>query len=268
MKRKIHELGDEKNPYERVQNLKRYRLSKEREKPKIEVVYSEKDLLIINKPHDLHIDGDKAEYSVKSLVREQFPSFYVKTKLKTTHNQPNPNKKLRFCHQLDYATSGILCLAFTRQSCSKVGMCFINRTSKKEYLAIVFGHVEKDEEIIKSNIDKDPEDPNHFMMRNFDLDSGIGRYSETKVEVIQRGVLKSDESVKVSKVILRPKTGRRHQLRLHMSKIGHCILGDCTYAKDSKTIRMCLHAHRLFLPCIGEKGTWLEAPDPFLDFIE
>eukprot|EP00745_Piridium_sociabile_P004204 TRINITY_DN124972_c0_g1_i1.p1 TRINITY_DN124972_c0_g1~~TRINITY_DN124972_c0_g1_i1.p1 ORF type:complete len:103 (-),score=4.38 TRINITY_DN124972_c0_g1_i1:3-311(-) len=54
--------------------------------------------------------------------------------------------------------------------------------------------------------------------------------------------------VDVSKVLLEPLTGRRHQLRLHCLHLGHPIVGDATYAGDNETFRMCLHAAELMLP--------------------
>jgi 23S rRNA-/tRNA-specific pseudouridylate synthase len=90
--------------------------------------------------------------------------------------------------------------------------------------------------------------------------------SLTKFEILERTVY---EGQPVTKVQLSPKTGRRHQLRVHTALIGHAILGDATYNpttvdKDDAAPRMCLHAHSLAMPILGEPKDWkVSAPDPF-----
>ena len=69
--------------------------------------------------------------------------------------------------------------------------------------------------------------------------------ASTEVEVLARGTYRGEPA---TKLLLRPKTGRRHQLRLHCVALGHPIVGDATYGGDTESPRMMLHAHTLALP--------------------
>ena len=95
--------------------------------------------------------------------------------------------------------------------------------------------------------------------------------SLTRCQVVATGTLKGEP---VTKVQLIPKTGRRHQLRVHTALMGHYILGDVTYSslddgdtnkdRSESYPRMCLHAYSLQLPILGEPEDWsVTAPDPF-----
>lgn len=87
----------------------------------------------------------------------------------------------------------------------------------------------------------------------------------TRCEVLWTGHI---NGFPVSKVKLQPKTGRRHQLRVHMVACGHPIVGDATYeypspGREELCNRMCLHAHKLSLPLLNSKVMEFIAPDPF-----
>ena len=100
------------------------------ENPVWAVLVEHEDFLIINKPQDVRIDGDHP-ITVQKYVAEQHPRYSVN------------GKHLRFIHQLDFATSGILCLGFTRRMTGTFAKCFEDRTTEKLYLAIVYGWPEK-----------------------------------------------------------------------------------------------------------------------------
>lgn len=91
------------------------------------------------------------------------------------------------------------------------------------------------------------------------------RPSLTRCVVLLNGTW---DNMKATKVLLQPRTGRRHQLRVHMAIAGHPILGDATYADTSEFHRMCLHAHKLTIPLTEGKPKCFIAPDPFVGIIE
>jgi 23S rRNA-/tRNA-specific pseudouridylate synthase len=94
--------------------------------------------------------------------------------------------------------------------------------------------------------------------------------SLTRCVVLKRGFW---NGLPVTKMLLQPRTGRRHQLRLHTAILGHAILGDCTYELGDNTMerktcnRMCLHAHKLSIPLGYKKIKVFTAPDPFVGVI-
>lgn len=189
---------------------------------------------------DVRIDGD-FDITISKMIQKQFPEYFK-------------IGKLRFPHQLDFATSGILCVAFDKKAAASISKCFAERTAKKDYLALVFGHIPVDKFTIDEPVGEDKTDERGFRMC---IDKVNGRKSITHGEVLIRG--KYNDQL-VTKVLLKPTTGRRHQLRVHMKHFGYPIVGDYTYAKDDKNPRMMLHAWKLNLPIFDKT---LETKDPF-----
>eukprot|EP01006_Ploeotia_vitrea_P032009 TRINITY_DN64291_c0_g1_i3.p1 TRINITY_DN64291_c0_g1~~TRINITY_DN64291_c0_g1_i3.p1 ORF type:complete len:244 (-),score=15.21 TRINITY_DN64291_c0_g1_i3:37-768(-) len=196
------------------------------------VIFQTPELLIINKPNDVYIDGehDNVSLTVQTYVAQEHP--------KKLEN----GGKLRFIHQLDFATSGVLCLGFTRKATGRIGKCFEQRTTTKWYSALVYGHPAQDTAELTWDIAEDPSDERGFRMC-IGTDEIKGRNALTKVTVVTRGYYRGSAA---SHVVLQPKTGRRHQLRVHLKEWGHSIVGDYTYSKDDPNIpRMFLHAWKL-----------------------
>ncbi len=86
------------------------------------------DYLVINKPHDVRMDGD-FNVTVEKMLKKWVPNI-IKV-----------NETMKWVHQLDYATSGVLCIALNRESASLASVCFSNRETNKQYLAILQGHI-------------------------------------------------------------------------------------------------------------------------------
>ena len=130
-------------------------------------------------------------------------------------------------------------------------------------MAICFGHIKEKKFKINQPVAKDKSCERGFRMCIGDKDN-VGKESLTEGEVLEIGYI---EDVKVSKVLLKPFTGRRHQLRVHMKHYGHPIFGDYTYADDKTSPRMFLHAYELNLPIKGEDKLILKTKDPFTGLI-
>ncbi|KAK3263370.1 hypothetical protein CYMTET_27820, partial [Cymbomonas tetramitiformis] len=155
--------------------------------------------------------------------------------------------KIRFCHQLDFATSGLLLAAKSQKAAGAVGKLFKTREISKQYMAIVYGHPKEDKWTIEAPIGKDENDPKGFKMCVLEG----AKDSITDFEVLQRGyytVPGKAFGAEVSKVLVKPRTGRRHQIRVHLQQSGHPIVGDAAYADDSDAFRMFLLAHKLYVP--------------------
>nr|CAD7447549.1 unnamed protein product [Timema bartmani] len=163
----------------------------------------------------------------------------------------NPGLKhdFYFVHRLDYATSGVICLALNKKACSEATLCFHQRKTKKYYLAVLRGHVSKELIYINEAIGEDSQEEHgsHRMCTPSDLNCTSPRPAQTRMLILQRGLF---DNYPATKVILRPITGRRHQLRVHCAHIGHTIVGDYTYSnrKDVLPYRTFLHSYRLVLP--------------------
>lgn len=158
-------------------------------------------------------------------------------------------------HRLDRATSGVMILAKNPESKSWLMKQFSDRNVHKKYLAIIEGKPDMDRFKIDMPIGRNPKKLTTFYVTD------SGREAQTEVEVLST-------NGKESLVLLTPKTGRTHQLRVHMWANGWPILGDPFYNEDFKDGQN-LMLHALSLTIQNSKKEWQDfmAPPPahFLD---
>jgi 23S rRNA pseudouridine1911/1915/1917 synthase len=143
-------------------------------------------------------------------------------------------------HRLDLETSGVMVIALDEAAHGALSDAFRERKVEKEYHALVFGEPEYDEDRIDVPLGRDLTDPTRMAVR---FDSG--REAQTEVSVLERlGI--------AAHILCRPRTGRTHQIRVHLKSRGHPLLGDATYARRRTppvTVpRLMLHASRLVFP--------------------
>lgn len=156
-------------------------------------------------------------------------------------------------HRLDRDTSGVVILAKNPEVQSFLRKQFQDRKAHKTYYAVVAGHPKLDEANIDLPIARDLKHKTQFRV------DAQGRPSETYYKVI-------DSSEKYSLVELKPKTGRTHQLRVHLKYLGTPIIGDRVYTEDGeKYPRLFLHAYSLEITLPGgERKTFVaEMPEEF-----
>ncbi len=175
-------------------------------------------------------------------------------------------------HRLDKNTTGIMLVAKTDEAHWRLALQFERRSLQKEYWAIVEGRLQLDSDIINASIARHPRIKDKYVVSGLRTESGIGQEAITRYEVCER-------FAGFTFVRLFPKTGRTHQLRVHMSHLGHPMLGDAMYGghlvshsqltgrpEDTSTpviARQALHARRItFLHPIREQEMTLEAPLP------
>jgi 23S rRNA pseudouridine1911/1915/1917 synthase len=141
-------------------------------------------------------------------------------------------------HRLDKDTSGLVIVAKTESAHKNLASQFKNRKIRKEYLAVVKGNVKKDKGLIHASIGR-----HKVHRKKMDTRASDGREASTKYQVIYR--CKDWSYLKIW-----PKTGRTHQIRVHLASIHHPIIGDQLYGGKSANLsipRHALHAHRLEL---------------------
>lgn len=230
-----------------------------------QVIFENDDVLVVNKPAGLivHSDGRTEEPSLAEWVLAQYPST---KEVGEPWTSPQGETILRpgIVHRLDRATSGLLVLAKTQEAYLFLKGQFQERTVKKEYRAFVYGHPKKDQGLIEAEIVRIRSTPPRW---------GVARASEMKKhraavtswEVLKRA---SDEvsGEKFSLLALWPKTGRTHQIRVHLKHLHHPVLCDPLYAKGKECIldfeRTALHAFRLTITLPGGEEKTFEAPFP------
>jgi 23S rRNA pseudouridine1911/1915/1917 synthase len=230
-----------------------------------EILYEDDDVLVINKPAGLivHSDGRTEESSVAEWVLAKYPSMKdVGEPWTSPQGQVVPRPGIM--HRLDRGTSGVMILAKTQEAYAFLKAQFHERLAEKTYRALVYGHPARERGVIEAEI---------VRIRSIPPRWGVARAGESKREraaitewrVLARGT-DPETGEKVSELEARPKTGRTHQIRVHLKYLNHPVLCDPLYAKGRPCLlgfsRPALHALSLSvtLPS-GERRTF-EAPLP------
>ncbi len=207
------------------------------------VIYEDDDAIVIDKPNGIltHAKGVVSdEFSVAEFVKPN-------TTYKSDTNRPG------IIHRLDRDTSGIIICAKNDEAAKMLQRQFSDRKVKKQYIAIVEGILKEKAAMIDLPIARNPKAPSTFRV------DANGKPAQTKYEVLAA----NDE---YSLVLLQPHTGRTHQLRVHMTHLGHPIVGDRVYGKEGK--RLMLHAQSLeiTLPNKDRRVFTSKIPKDFLDY--
>ena len=166
----------------------------------------------------------------------------------------------RIVHRLDRDTSGVIALALDAETHRTLSMAFEARGVEKSYEALVAGNLARDCGVIDLPLRKEALGSAKQIVHPTE-----GKPSVTEYEVLERSA--DPDGVSWTRVRLLPRTGRSHQLRVHMLALGHPILGDELYAEGaarSARTRLCLHARMLAFrhPRTGEAVAF-SAPCPF-----
>ncbi len=204
----------------------------------IEMIFEDKDILVINKPDALlsvPLDKEKTE-NVLSILRTFFGT-----------------KNIFVVHRIDKGTSGVMMFAKNQQTIDSLNSMFKKHELKREYFAVVAGNVKENQGVWKSYLTENKE----YNVRSVENEID-GKIAITHFSVIRR-------SKNFTYLKLNLETGRKHQIRVHCKDAGHPILGDKRYypSSNSPISRMCLHSYLLeFLHPITGKKMSFSAPIP------
>ena len=223
----------------------------EAEDIKLDIVYQDGDIAIINKYSGMVVHPAHGHYS-GTLVNAIL--FQIKD-LSGINGEMRPG----IVHRLDKDTSGLIIVAKNDKAHTKLTEMFKNKEIKKTYLAIVKGKVSKETGRIETNIGRDEKDRKKMSVSR---DEKKGKLAITTYKVI-------DSNERYSLLDVNIETGRTHQIRVHMKHTGYPILGDIVYGRpDNKIMRQMLHAYKLeFKHPITSEEMVLEAQLP-KDFVE
>ena len=151
-------------------------------------------------------------------------------------------------HRLDRATSGVMITAKTPEALKWLQKQFAQRKAKKTYYAVVAGQMPHEHAVIDMPIDRNPNHPQTFRAH------ANGKAALTEYWVKEQGK-------KFALLELRPQTGRTHQLRVHLSSIGHPIVGDTLYG-GGPAGRLYLHAESLEITLPNHERRTFSTPMP------
>ncbi|MDA9819667.1 RluA family pseudouridine synthase [Salibacteraceae bacterium] len=179
-----------------------------------EVIYEDQDLALVNKPAGIEVSGNKFR-----TLENAFPGGFEKS---TT---PDALPRPQAVHRLDYPTSGILLVGKTRSAIASLNKAFEEHRVQKTYMAVVHGKCKSE----------------------FSSSQPIeGKESQSSFELLQSVPSQRFETLSLVKCM--PHTGRRHQLRIHLARLGHPILGDRLYGEAERILKgkgLYLHARSL-----------------------
>jgi 23S rRNA pseudouridine1911/1915/1917 synthase len=210
----------------------------------IPVLFEDKDVVVMNKPAGV-LTHSKGALNLESTVASfLFPKLNDK---KLSGNRAG------IVHRLDRGTSGLIIGAKTEKALKYLQKEFSSRRVKKIYLAIVEGKPKLDEAIIDAPIARNLKNP-----QTFKVDKN-GKPAQTQYKVIKNF---SHKNRSYSLLDLLPVTGRTHQLRIHLTYIGHPIVGDHVYGHGQFGDSMYLHAKKLELSLPSGKVGTFAAPVP------
>lgn len=206
----------------------------------LELLFEDDDLAIVDKPAGLltHAAAGRPGDSVAARAVRRFGP------LPELQGDDRPG----IVHRLDVGTSGVLAVAKTERALEHLARQFRERTVRKTYLALCLGQPRFDSLWIETPIARDERHPERMTVVDDEAD---GRASETYYEVRER-------FERASFVECRPKTGRTHQVRVHLASIGHPLIGDRTYRHGVP--RLGTGAHRGGLRDLPDDAPRLERP--------
>lgn len=216
-------------------------------KEELEILYKDEHYIAVNKPsgllvHRSPIDRHETRFAIQ-ILRDQIGQYVYPL------------------HRLDKPTSGVLFFALDKESANLASEQFKNHSIQKTYIALVRGYTD-DEGVIDYALkekldkiadkdaqkDKDAQEAiTHYKtLAKVELDFSVGRYDKVRYSIVE----------------LKPKTGRKHQIRRHMKHISHHLLGDTKYGRGehNKLIRKEFDCQRMLL-----HASELKIYHPYLD---
>lgn len=181
----------------------------------LDIVYEDKYLMVVNKPAGMVVHPGHGNYK-GTLVNAL--AWHLRDNPDYDVNDP----RLGLVHRIDKDTSGLLVVAKTPEAKTDLGLQFFNKTTRREYVAMVWGDFKEDNGTITGNIARNPR--NKLQMAVME-DPEVGKHAVTHYSVLERFGY-----VSIVKCVL--ETGRTHQIRVHMLYKGHPLFNDARYGGD------------------------------------
>lgn len=233
------------------------------------IIYEDDNVVVFNKPAGLmvHGDGRTHDKTLADILIEKFPErMEIGEPMRVVDSEGNFKIIYRpgIVHRLDKDTTGALVVAKNNEAFEMLKKQFQDRTIEKRYVALVYGSVKNDSGTIDRPIARSKSDFRQWSATRGTR--GEKREAVTDYKVIKRFELEGNP---VTLIQVSPKTGRTHQIRVHLKAINYPIVGDILYAGHNRPnlgfSRPALHAASISFSLPGGKRVTAEAPFP-VDF--
>jgi 23S rRNA pseudouridine1911/1915/1917 synthase len=224
----------------------------------IEIIYEDKDVLVISKPAGLvvHSDGKTKEPNLCDWILENYPELKNVGEPLILQNGTEI-KRPGIVHRLDRETSGVLIIAKSQESFLNLKQQFKDKEIKKIYKAFVWGEVKNDEGVIERPIGRSSKDFRQWSAQR-------GARGVLREAITEYRVLKKNKDFSFLEINL--KTGRTHQIRVHMKAINYPVVGDKLYAPKREFAlgfnRVALHAFSVEFSSLSGEKVKVEVPLP------
>lgn len=195
-----------------MMNRPRYDSTIEPEDIPLDIVYEDNDLMVVNKPAGMVVHPGCGNFH-GTLINAV--AWHMKNNPEFDANDP----QVGLVHRIDKDTSGLLVIAKKPDAKTSLGKQFFNKTTKREYNALIWGVPQPMEGTVESNITRNPKDR---LQMAVSFDPEVGKHAVTHYSVIRHYLY-----VSLVKCVL--ETGRTHQIRVHMKHIGHPLFNDERY---------------------------------------
>lgn len=233
-------------------------------KVEFEKIFEDENIVVIDKPAGIQIHPDyneKFETLVNGILAK-YPEISSVTEDSSDLSKMRPG----IIHRLDKDTSGIVVIARNKKAFDELKRMFQEREIEKKYLAIVYGTPEEKSGTIDKPLAR---------TSNYRRQTVAGKKTKTKIrEAVTQYKLVRKLSQDLSLLEVSPKTGRTHQIRVHLFSIGHPIIGDKLYkSKKIKAIpfidRQMLHASDIKFKLFGKTHEFsAKPPEDFRKFLK
>lgn len=227
----------------------------------IKILYEDEYILALDKPCGLlvHTDGRNKGETLSDWINQNYPELKDVGEEQVLQSG-EIIKRPGIVHRLDKDTSGIILVAKTKEAHQFLKEQFQNRRVEKIYNAVVRGNFlsDKTEEVIDKPIGRSSSD-----FRKWSAEYGAKgemREAVTEYRVLAQGEMGGEKTAYLE---VRPKTGRTHQIRVHLKSIGHLVVGDKLYGNNSlPSNRLMLHALSIKIELPNHTFITIESPLP------
>lgn len=191
----------------------------------IDIVYEDDQVVVVNKPAGMVVHPGHGNYS-GTLINALSYHFENLPNLQSSQVEGHTSNRPGLVHRIDKDTSGLLVIAKTEEAMTHLAKQFFNKSTEREYVALVWGNVEQEEGTIEGHIGRHPKNRLQNTVFEGEDANEKGKPAVTHYTVLERLGYVTLLSCKLE-------TGRTHQIRVHLKHIGHTLFNDERYGGDA-----------------------------------